>query len=158
LYNTVISDIENDSSKKFEFRNNKYIYNTKVKYSNNSKLYGQKIIFDKKYKLNQVDVYDRDNDVCMKLTINKISFSPRFSKKAAYKYIGGRLPRLVNVPGYQGVLIHIGNSAKDSSGCLLVGKNTQVGKVLQSTDTFRALYAKMKEAKERGEEITITIE
>ena len=41
LYNTVISDIENDSSKKFEFRNNKYIYNTKVKYSNNSKLYGR---------------------------------------------------------------------------------------------------------------------
>ena len=80
LYNTVISDIENDSSKKFEFRNNKYIYNTKVKYSNNSKLYGQKIIFDKKYKLNQVDVYDRDNNVCMKLTINKIIFSPRFSK------------------------------------------------------------------------------
>ena len=80
LYNTVISDIENDSSKKFEFRNNKYIYNTKVKYSNNSKLYGQKIIFDKKYKLNQVVVYDRDNDVCMKLTINKISSSPRFSK------------------------------------------------------------------------------
>lgn len=91
-----------------------------------------------------------------KITIDIVS--PRFSKKAAYKYIGGRLPRLVNVLGYQGVLIHIGNSAKDSSGCLLVGKNTQVGKVLQSTDTFRALYAKMKEAKERGEEITITIE
>ena len=81
LYDRVIDDINGDSNKKYEFRNNKYIYNTKVSYSNNSKLTNQKIVFDNKYKIKQVDVYDKDNNICMKLTINKISFSPKFSKK-----------------------------------------------------------------------------
>lgn len=91
-----------------------------------------------------------------KITIDVIS--PKFSKKAAYQYIGGKLPRLIGVKGFDGILIHQGTTEKDSAGCLIVGKNTIVGKVTQSQATFRALYAKMKEAKERREEITITIE
>ena len=91
-----------------------------------------------------------------KITIDVIS--PKFSKKAAYQYIGGKLPRLIGVKGFDGILIHQGTTEKDSAGCLIIGKNTIVGKVTQSQTTFRALYAKMKEAKERGEEITITIE
>ena len=91
-----------------------------------------------------------------KITIDVIS--PKFSKKAAYQYIGGKLPRLIGVKGFDGILIHQGTTEKDSAGCLIVGKNTIVGTVTQSQATFRALYAKMKEAKERGEEITITIE
>jgi hypothetical protein len=54
---------------------------------------------------------------------------------------------LINVPAYDGVLIHIGNTANDTDGCILVGKNTQVGKVLESTATFKALYAKLQAAK-----------
>ena len=73
--------------------------------------------------------------------------SPRFSKKKQYDFCGGYLPRLLNVPAFEGVLIHIGNTAKDTEGCLLVGRNTKVGKVLDSGVTFRALYAKLKEAK-----------
>lgn len=91
-----------------------------------------------------------------KITIDVIS--PKFSKKAAYQYIGGKLPRLIGVKGFDGILIHQGTTEKDSAGCLIVGKNTIVGKVTQSQATFRALYAKIKEAKERGEEIIITIE
>jgi len=83
--------------------------------------------------------------------------SPKFSKKDVYKYINGKLPRLLNVKGYGGVLIHIGNTAKDSAGCILVGRNTQVGKVLQSTSTFKLLYSKLLEAKKRNEKITITV-
>ena len=52
----------------------------------------------------------------------------------------------MNVPAFEGVLIHIGNTAKDTEGCLLVGKNTKVGKVLESGVTFRALYEKLKNA------------
>ena len=73
--------------------------------------------------------------------------SPRFKEKAAYKFCNGYLPRLINVPAYDGVLIHIGNTANDTDGCILVGKNTQVGKVLESTATFKALYAKLQAAK-----------
>ena len=35
--------------------------------------------------------------------------SPRFSKKSAYQFCAGYLPRLLNVPNFDGVLIHIGN-------------------------------------------------
>lgn len=73
--------------------------------------------------------------------------SPRFSKKKQYDFCNGYLPRLLNVPAFDGVLIHIGNTAKDTEGCLLVGRNTKVGKVLDSGVTFRALYAKLKKAK-----------
>ncbi len=75
--------------------------------------------------------------------------SPRFSKKKQYDFCGGKLPRLTNVPAFEGVLIHIGNTAKDTDGCILVGKNTAIGKVLESTTVFKALYAKLKTAKDR---------
>ncbi len=81
--------------------------------------------------------------------------SPKFSKKSAYQFCDGKLPRLINVPAFDGVLIHIGNTAKDTEGCILVGKNKQVGKVLESTATFKKLYEILKKAKER---IYITIE
>lgn len=84
--------------------------------------------------------------------------SPRFGGRAQYQFCKGRLPRLCNTPGYQGVLIHIGNTAKDTDGCILVGENKAVGQVLNSTATFRKVYAKMKSADERGEQIYITIE
>lgn len=82
-----------------------------------------------------------------KLTLNVIS--PKYSKKAIYQEIcKGRVPRLLDVPGYDGVLIHIGNSADDSSGCILVGQNKVVGKVINSTETFRKLYNKIKGQKD----------
>ena len=81
--------------------------------------------------------------------------SPKFSKRAIYQFCNGYLPRLINVPGYDGVLIHIGNTARDTEGCLLVGRNTQVGKVLESWKTFIALYDRLLGAKN---EIYITIE
>ena len=81
--------------------------------------------------------------------------SPRFGAKPQYSFCGGFLPRLLNVPAFDGVLIHIGNTAKDTEGCILVGRNTKVGMVLDSTATFRALYARLKGAKDK---IFITIE
>lgn len=73
--------------------------------------------------------------------------SPRFSQKKAYKFCNGKLPRLLNVPAFEGVLIHIGNTAEDTEGCILVGQNKVVGKVINSTDTFHRLYEKLKTAK-----------
>ena len=80
--------------------------------------------------------------------IYKVSLSivsPKFSAKKIYQEIcKGKVPRLLNVPGYEGVLIHIGNTAEDSAGCILVGQNKVVGKVINSTETFRKFYNKIK--------------
>lgn len=84
--------------------------------------------------------------------------SPKFSKYKQYEFCKGYLPRLVDVPGYEGVLIHIGNYPKDTDGCILVGKNTVKGAVIESTATFKKLYDILKNADEAGEDIYITIE
>ena len=73
--------------------------------------------------------------------------SPRFSKMAQYKFCNGFVPRILNVPAFDGVCIHIGNTAKDTEGCPLVGENKAVGEVLNSTATFRKFYEELKKAK-----------
>lgn len=81
--------------------------------------------------------------------------SPRFSVKKQYAFCDGYLPRLLEVPAFEGVLIHIGNTAKDSEGCILVGENKAIGKVVNSTATFRKLYDRLKASHSA---IRITIE
>ena len=84
--------------------------------------------------------------------------SPKYSKKPWFvKFCGAKMPRILNIPGYDGVLIHEGNSDKDTCGCVLVGKNTVVGKVLESKNTFAKLYPILKAASDKGERITINI-
>lgn len=84
--------------------------------------------------------------------------SPKYSKKPAFvTFCNAKMPRLLNVPAYDGVLIHSGNSAKDTDGCILVGKNDKKGWVSNSTNTFKLLYNKMLEAKKSGEKIYISI-
>ena len=85
--------------------------------------------------------------------------SPKFKDRSWAKPYGGKLPRLLNVPNYEGVLIHVGNTAEDTSGCLLVGINDSEGRVSNSQATFKKLMDEyLVPAHERGEKITITIE
>lgn len=91
-------------------------------------------------------------------TVDMNTVSPRFGSQTYYKEVcGGKVPRLLNVPGYQGVLIHVGNVPKDTHGCILVGKNTKIGQVLESKDTFKSLYKELKKAVDKKEQITVTI-
>lgn len=84
--------------------------------------------------------------------------SPKYAGVAwYYKLCQGKMPRLRNVPGFEGILIHPGSTALDSAGCLLVGKNTKVATLTESKATFEKLYKKMKAAYDKGEEITIEI-
>ena len=70
---------------------------------------------------------------------------------------GGRMPRLMDVKGFSGVLIHPGNTPEDTDACILIGKNTQVGRLTDSKATFKKLYDRLWEAHKKGEPITITI-
>lgn len=92
-------------------------------------------------------------------TIRMDIVSPKYSKSTWYiqNCHGSRMPRLMNVPGYDGVLIHPGNKASETEGCLLVGKNDVVGMVTKSKEYFLQLYNKMYTAYKKGEQITITI-
>lgn len=91
-----------------------------------------------------------------KVTLDVVS--PKYSKRDFYiKVCKGKVPRLLNVKGFEGILIHAGNTEEDSAGCLLVGMNLERGKVLKSQETFRKLYKILSGAKLRGEYIQITI-
>lgn len=84
--------------------------------------------------------------------------SPKYSKKKQYDFCKGYLPRLIGVPGFDGILIHIGNYPKDTYGCILVGLNKVKGAVVDSTTWFKKLYDILKKANQKGEEIWITIQ
>lgn len=68
-----------------------------------------------------------------------MTYSPKFASKSWAKPYNGRLPLVNNVPGFSGVRIHPGNDHTATSGCLLCGRNTVVGKVTQSQATFESL-------------------
>lgn len=88
-----------------------------------------------------------------KVTLNVIS--PKYSKVPFYIQVcKGKVPRLLDVPGYDGVLIHTGNTEKDSLGCIIIGYNTQKGMVTQSREAFKKLYSILSQAKD---DIFITI-
>lgn len=84
--------------------------------------------------------------------------SPKYSKIQFYKDVcNGKVPRLKNVKGFDGILIHAGNTDKDSSGCLLVGQNKVKGQVINSKETFKALYKLLQDRRSMGEKIIIKI-
>ena len=81
-----------------------------------------------------------------------ISYSPKFKQW---------LPILLGGPEFtkqwQGIRIHAGNTAKDTEGCILVGRNQRVGEVLDSRIWVHRLKQKIVEAKDNGEAVWLTI-
>lgn len=67
-----------------------------------------------------------------------ITYSPKYKKM---------MPLIENVKGFSGIRIHSGNTAKDSLGCIIVGKNKKVGMVLDSRETYNKLFDIIKDEK-----------
>ena len=77
----------------------------------------------------------------------KWTYSPRFKKYT---------PQLMNVPSFEGIRIHNGNSSDHTEGCLLLGENKKVGMVLNSKATIAKFYPIIKDACSKGK-VTIEI-
>ena len=121
-----------------------------------------KLYIDGKYVCDVIEDVDRglDDSMSVKEILSKkvkgqtaipcgtytieITYSPKYKRL---------MPLIMNVKGYSGIRIHSGNTSKDTEGCLLVGKNTKVGMVTDSRNTYQKVYAIL----QRGKDITIEI-
>lgn len=111
------------------------------------------------------DAWIRNNKVYAKsaipvgtyeVTLNVVS--PKFVQKPYYKkFCDGKLPRLLNVPGFDGILMHRGATERDSAGCVILGYNKIKGQVVNSQEAFEKLYKILDEVNKRKEKITIEI-
>ena len=81
-----------------------------------------------------------------------ITWSPKFKMWLPVLLGGPDFNRL-----FKGIRIHMGNTAADTAGCILVGRNQMVGKVLESRKWLYELKQKIVEAKDKGEAVWITI-
>lgn len=134
-------------------------------YINEKRYYN--ILEDKDRGLRQTDPLEKIKKVKVKgetaiptgrYRIDMETVSPKYEKVSwAKKLCGGKMPRLVDVPGFDGILLHPGSTPDHTDGCLLTGQNLEKGKVLHSRDCFIFIYKQLKAAHERGEEIWIEI-
>jgi len=87
----------------------------------------------------------------------RLSRSVAFAAKPWAKRHGGMVPEVQDVPGFTGVRMHPGNTAADSQGCILVGRNTVKGGLTRSQETWHLLMARLEEAAEDDERIYLDI-
>lgn len=79
-----------------------------------------------------------------------IDYSQRFKRE---------LPRLLNVPQFEGIRIHPGNTHVDTAGCILVGQLRVNGNSIgYSRAAFHSLFQKLERAYDRAEEVTIEVQ
>jgi hypothetical protein len=95
---------------------------------------------------------DKERDVKIKgeTAISKGTYKVIINQSNRFKKL---LPLLLNVPNFEGVRIHPGNSNHDTEGCILVGQSISKDYISKSRKAFEKLFKKMQLAKE----ITLTI-
>ena len=86
-------------------------------------------------------------------------YNAKYSKRFSDIHIG--MLHVLDVPNFEYILIHCGNTDEHTAGCLLVGdsqENNQITKdgfIGKSTQAYKRIYPRIAEAIERGEEVTI---
>src|SRR4030042_6152724 len=70
---------------------------------------------------------------------------------------GRDMPHVLDVPGFEGIRIHSGNTARDTEGCILVGTERIPNYIRNSRIAFAALILKLNFAWASGEEVWIDI-
>ena len=87
-------------------------------------------------------------------------YHARYTKRFPHIHIG--MLHVLNVPGFEYILIHCGNTDEHTAGCLLVGDSqennliTKDGFIGKSTQAYKRIYPRIAEALVCGEEVTIT--
>ena len=87
-------------------------------------------------------------------------YHAKYSKRFPHIHIG--MLHVLDVPGFEYILIHCGNTDEHTAGCLLVGdsqENNQIKKdgfIGKSVQAYKRIYPRIASALERGEKVTIT--
>ena len=87
-------------------------------------------------------------------------FNARYTKKYGDFHKG--MLHVQDVPGFEYILIHTGNTDEHTSGCLIVGDSQENNQLLKngfigkSVQAYKRIYTPIAEALENGEEVTIT--
>lgn len=94
-----------------------------------------------------------------KVEYRKVETGKTTQYRAKYPWFKWHL-WLRDVPNFEYVYIHVGNTEVDTDGCILVGHSANVtaGKVFSSKQAFEILYKKVSSVLDAGKEVTITIE
>ena len=100
---------------------------------------------DGKWECYTLEDKERDIKIKSETAIPKGTYKVIINKSNRFKKL---LPLLLNVPNFEGVRIHPGNTNHDTEGCILVGRTRSKDFVGQSRKAFESLFAKMKLAKE----------
>jgi len=108
------------------------------------------LTIDGKFECYTLEDKERDVKIKGETAIAKGTYKVIINQSNRFKKL---LPLLINVPNFEGVRIHPGNSNHDTEGCILVGMNRSVDYITKSRKAFDSLFKKMQKAKN----ITITI-
>jgi len=104
-----------------------------------------------KFECYTLEDIERDVKIKSETAISKGTYKVIINQSNRFKRL---MPLLLNVPNFEGVRIHAGNTNHDTEGCILVGRTRSIDFIGQSRKAYDSLFKKMQDSKE---EISLTI-